>query len=171
MVLAIKEYPVDIDADKLVKFIDTSIVDNTLTKNMDHVSKLTFTDGKDDFLEHDEPMIKHLEWSFYDACSKFWGMDIFDYNISSWVYVDWNNNPIEPYMHSHNPENPFTLSGIMYVKLGTSGTTMFPMPKRDPYYLPNKLMTWFIFPSNLPHTPGKGVEDEKRYSISADLYP
>ena len=33
-----------------------------------------------------------------------------------------------------------------------------------------KELTWFIFPSNLPHLPGKGVEDQKRYSLSADLY-
>ena len=96
-------------------------------------------------------MIERLKWSFHDACSRFWGMDVFDYQINSWVYVDWDDNPIEPYMHSHNPENPFTLSGIMYVKLGESGTTMFPMPHCDPYFLPKKLMTWFIFPSNLPH--------------------
>ena len=97
-------------------------------------------------------------------------MDIFDFQINSWVYVDWNENPIEPYMHSHNPDNPFTLSGIMYIKLGESGTTMFPMPKRDPYFLPKKELTWFIFPSNLPHLPGKGIQNEKRYSLSADLY-
>ena len=171
MVLGIKQYPVDVDADELIEFIDASIAEGSLSKNMAHVSKLTFNDGKDDFLEQDNPMIKKLRWSFYDACSRFWGMDVFDYNMNSWVYVDWNKNPIEPYMHCHNPENPFTLSGIMYVKLGESGTTMFPIPKRDPYYLPSKELMWFIFPSNLPHTPGKGVEDQKRYSISADLYP
>ena len=50
MVLGIREYPVDIDADKLIEFIDTNIENNSLTQNMAHVSKLTFTDGKDDFL-------------------------------------------------------------------------------------------------------------------------
>ena len=47
MVLGIREYPVDIDADKLIEFIDTNIENNSLTKNIAHVSKLTFTDGKD----------------------------------------------------------------------------------------------------------------------------
>ena len=69
MVLGIREYPVDIDADELVKFIDTSVEKSALTKNMAHVSKLTFTDGKDDFLEFDEPIIKKLKWAFHDACS------------------------------------------------------------------------------------------------------
>ena len=39
MVLGIREYPVDIDADELVKFIDTSVENSALTKNMAHVSK------------------------------------------------------------------------------------------------------------------------------------
>ena len=46
MVLGIREYPVDIDANKLIEFIDTNIENNSLTKNIAHVSKLTFTDGK-----------------------------------------------------------------------------------------------------------------------------
>ena len=150
MVLGIKQYPVDIDGDELIKFIDTAINNKSLNQNIAHVSKLTFTNGRDDFLEYDEPIIKKLKWSFYDACSRYWGMDIFDFEINSWVYVDWSDNKIEPYMHSHNVENPFTLSGIMYVKLGKSETTMFPMPKRDPYFLPKKELTWFIFPSTLP---------------------
>ena len=83
MVLGIREYPVDVDGDELIKFIDTSIEKNILTKNMDHVSKLTFHDGKDDFLEYDEPIIKKLRWSFHDACSRFWGMDVYEYQINS----------------------------------------------------------------------------------------
>ena len=50
MVLGIREYPVNIDPDELIEFIDTSIAEGSLTKNMAHVSKLTFHDGKDDFL-------------------------------------------------------------------------------------------------------------------------
>ena len=74
-------------------------------------------------------------------------------------------------MHAHNSENPYTLSGIMYLKFtNSSGTTMFPMPGRPSYFLPNKMLTWFIFPSNLPHIPGRGMDNEKRYSLSADLY-
>ena len=82
MVLGIKQYPVDIDGDELINFIDTAITNKSLTQNMAHVSKLTFNDGKDDFLEYDEPIIKKLKWSFHDACSRFWGMDIFDYKIN-----------------------------------------------------------------------------------------
>ena len=58
MVLGIKQYPVDINGDELINFIDTSINNKFLTQNIAHVSKLTFTDGKDDFLEYDEPIIK-----------------------------------------------------------------------------------------------------------------
>ena len=161
MVLGIREYPVDIQPDDLVNFIDTlSYTDHP------HVTKT-----EDDFLEYDVPAIKKLRWSFYDACSRYWGMDVFDFNVDAWVYVDWKDNTNKPYMHAHNLENPYTLSGIMYLTLpGNSETTMFPMPKRDPYFLPRKLFTWFIFPSNLPHLPGKCDEEEKRYCLSADLY-
>ena len=97
-------------------------------------------------------------------------MDVSNYKINSWVYVDWKGNPKEPYMHAHNSENPYTLSGIMFLKFTKqSGTTMFPMPGGR-YFLPKKMLTWFIFPSNLPHIPGRGMDDEKRYSLSADLY-
>ena len=81
MVLGIRGYPVDVDANELIDFIDSSIENGSLTKNMAHVSKLTFNDGKDDFLEQDNPMIKKLRWSFYDACSRFWGMDVFDLSL------------------------------------------------------------------------------------------
>ena len=42
MVLGIRGYPVDVDADELIEFIDSSIENGSLTKNMAHVSKLTF---------------------------------------------------------------------------------------------------------------------------------
>ena len=129
MVLGIKQYPDDVDADELIEFIDASIAEGSLSKNMAHVSKLTFNDGKDDFLEQDNPMIKKLRWSFYDACSRFWGMDVFDYNITSWVYVDWNKNPIDNTMNGHTKEPKGNLSGIMYVQGGESGTTMLTMPR------------------------------------------
>ena len=61
MVLGIRGYPVDVDANELIDFIDSSIENGSLTKNMAHVSKLTFNDGKDDFLEQDNPMIKNLD--------------------------------------------------------------------------------------------------------------
>jgi hypothetical protein len=161
MVLGIKEYPVDIDTTGLVEFVDTLAY-----ADLPHVTKT-----EDDFLEYDTPVIKKLRWSFYDACSRYWGMDVFDFNINAWIYVDWKENKNAPYMHAHELENPYRLSGIMYLTLpGDSGTTMFPMPRRDPYFLPKKLFTWFIFPSNLPHLPGKCDEEEKRYCLSADLY-
>ena len=62
---------------------------------------------------------------------------------------------------------------------GIEGVTYEYIPVRPPsnhyfnstvYFLPKKELTWFIFPSNLPHLPGKGIQNEKRYSLSADLY-
>ena len=164
MVLGIKEYPCQLDNDEvdtLINFIDdTEYQDNPIVAKTE-----------DTFLDYQIPVIEKLRLSYYDSCSRYWNMNVFDYKISSWIYVDWKGNTKEPYMHAHNLENPYTLSGIMYLKLpGSSGTAMFPMPNHDPYHLPKKLFTWFIFPSNLPHMAGKGTEDEKRYSLSADLY-
>tara|TARA_B000000557_G_scaffold233720_1_gene208418 strand:+ start:181 stop:678 length:498 start_codon:yes stop_codon:yes gene_type:complete len=164
MVLGIKEYPCQLDNDEvdtLINFIDdTEYQDNPIVAKTE-----------DTFLDYQIPVIEKLRLSYYDSCSRYWNMNVFDYKISSWIYVDWKGNTKEPYMHAHNLENPYTLSGIMYLQLpGSSGTAMFPMPNHDPYHLPKKLFTWFIFPSNLPHMAGKGTEDEKRYSLSADLY-
>ncbi len=164
MVLGIKQYEIpleDSEIDTLLEFINS----------VEYQNNPTVAKTEDNFLDYDIPVIKKLRWSYYDSCSRYWGMDVFDYRINSWIYVDWKDNTKDPYIHAHNLENPYTLSGIMYLRLpGSSGTAMFPMPNHDPYHLPKKLFTWFIFPSNLPHMAGKGTEDEKRYSLSADLY-
>ena len=52
-----------------------------------------------------------------------------------------------------------------------STTTLFPIPHNDDYHLPDKLLTWFIFPSVMPHLPGTCNEVLKRYTLSADLHP
>jgi len=160
MVLGIKEYPCQIDSEELDTLID-------FIDGMKYQDNPIVTKTEDNFLDNFEK----LKWSFYDACSRYWDMDVFNYRMNSWVYVDWNGNPNEPYMHAHNSENPYTLSGIMFLRFTeSSGTTMFPVPGGDRYFLPKKMLTWFIFPSNLPHIPGRGMDNEKRYTLSADLY-
>ena len=160
MVLGIKEYPCQIDSEELDTLID-------FIDGMKYQDNPIVTKTEDNFLDNFEK----LKWSFYDACSRYWDMDVFNYRMNSWVYVDWNGNPNEPYMHAHNSENPYTLSGIMFLRFTkSSGTTMFPLPGGDRYFLPSKMLTWFIFPSNLPHIPGRGMDNEKRYTLSADLY-
>ena len=164
MVLGIKEYPCQLDNDELDTLID-------FIDNIRYQSNPTVVKTEDNFLDCDLPVIQKLRLSYYYSCSRYWDMDVFDFKINSWIYVDWKGNSKEPYMHAHNSENPYTLSGIMYLKFTkSSGTTMFPMPGRPSYFLPNKMLTWFIFPSNLPHIPGRGMDNEKRYSLSADLY-
>ena len=163
MVLGIKEYPCQLNNDELDTLID--FIDNITYQDNPTVSKT-----EDYFLEYQIPVLEKLKYSYYDSCSRYWDMDVSNYKINSWVYVDWKGNPKEPYMHAHNSENPYTLSGIMFLRFTKrSGTTMFPMPGGR-YFLPKKMLTWFIFPSNLPHIPGRGMDDEKRYSLSADLY-
>ena len=160
MVLGIKEYPCQIDSEELDTLID-------FIDGMKYQDNPIVTKTEDNFLDNFEK----LKWSFYDACSRYWDMDVFNYRMNSWVYVDWNGNPNEPYMHAHNSENPYTLSGIMFLRFTeSSGTTMFPVPGGGRYFLPKKMLTWFIFPSNLPHIPGRGMDNEKRYTLSADLY-
>ena len=160
MVLGIKEYPCQIDSEELDTLID-------FIDGMKYQDNPIVTKTEDNFLDNFEK----IKWSFYDACSRYWDMDVFNYRMNSWVYVDWNGNPNEPYMHAHNSENPYTLSGIMFLRFTeSSGTTMFPVPGGDRYFLPKKMLTWFIFPSNLPHIPGRGMDNEKRYTLSADLY-
>ena len=164
MVLGIKEYPCQIDHQELDTLID--FIDGIKYQDNPIVAKT-----EDNFLDFELSIFKKLKWSFYDSCSRYWDMDVFDYKINSWVYVDWKGNPKEPYMHAHNSENPYTLSGIMFLRFtASSGTTMFPLPGGRSYNLPKKMLTWFIFPSNLPHIPGRGMDNEKRYSLSADLY-
>ena len=163
MVLGIKEYPCQLNNDELDTLID--FIDNITYQDNPIVAKT-----EDYFLEYQIPVLEKLKYSYYDSCSRYWDMDVSNYKINSWVYVDWKGNPKEPYMHAHDSENPYTLSGIMFLRFTKqSGTTMFPMPGGR-YFLPKKMLTWFIFPSNLPHIPGRGMDDEKRYSLSADLY-
>ena len=75
-----------------------------------------------------------------------------------------------------NP-NPLSFNNVIFTFiLGTYVLRIFiaifdtPFIYLAKYFLPNKMLTWFIFPSNLPHIPGRGMDNEKRYSLSADLY-
>ena len=109
MVLGIKEYPCQLDneeIDTLINFIDdTEYQDNPIVAKTE-----------DTFLDYQIPVIEKLRLSYYDSCSRYWNMNVFDYKISSRIYVDWKSNSKEPYMHAHNLENPYTLSGIMYLR-------------------------------------------------------
>ena len=92
--------------------------------------------------------------------------------MKSWIYIDWKYNTKKPFVHTHNYDEPHTLSGIMFLRLPKgSTTTLFPIPHNDDYHLPDKLLTWFIFPSIMPHLPGTCNEVLKRYTLSADLHP
>ena len=170
----IEEYPIRINSKRLLQFLDTV----PFSVDGGYKGQVMKTSGYG-FLEHNVPIIRHLRQSFYKSCSKYLGMKTTDWKIKSWVYADWedNQNNINakgvsgPYLHSHNDDNPYAVSAIMYLTLpGASETTMFPMP-RENYFLPKRLFTWFIFPSRLPHLPGKGKDKKKRYCLSADLYP
>jgi hypothetical protein len=165
MMLGIREYPFSMSDSELKDLL--LFIDQLEYRDDPHVTTTNY-----DFFENDFYVVKKLRSSFYDACSSYWNMSVSDYRVNSWVYVDWKDNPHSPYMHVHNSKNPYTLSGIMYLTLpGSSETTMFPVPKRDPYFLPKKLFSWFIFPSNLQHIAGIGKEVDKRYCLSADLWP
>ena len=170
----IEAYPIRINSKRLLQFLDTV----PFSVDGGYKGQVLKTSGYG-FLEHNAPIIRHLRQSFYKSCSKYLGMKTTDWNIKSWVYADWedNQNNINakgvpgPYLHTHNDDNPYAVSAIMYLTLpGASETTMFPMP-RENYFLPKRLFTWFIFPSRLPHLPGKGKDKKKRYCLSADLYP
>ena len=109
MVLGIREYPCQIDhedLDTLIHFID----------GIKYQDNPTVAKTEDNFLDFELSVFKKLKWSFYDSCSRYWNMDVFDYKVNSWVYVDWKGNPKEPYIHAHNSENPYSLSGIMLLR-------------------------------------------------------
>ena len=165
-------YPIRINSKKLIHYVDNASFYLVTGANGATVKT------PNNFLDCDVPIIKHLRQSLYKSCSKYLGMKTTDWNIKSWIYADWNGNqgPADskgvpgPYLHTHNDSDPYALSAIMYLTLpGASETTMFPMP-RENYFLPKRLFTWFIFPSRLPHLPGKGKDKKKRYCLSADLY-
>ena len=165
MISSIKEYPCDItehELDSLIEYIEnTNLSSHPLAAKTDN-----------NFLDNDIPILNKLKKSFYDSCAKYWGIDVTKYSMKSWIYIDWKNNTKKPFVHTHNYDDPHTLSGIMFLRLPKgSTTTLFPIPHNDDYYLPDKLLTWFIFPSIMPHLPGTCNEVLKRYTLSADLHP
>lgn len=98
-----------------------------------------------------------------------------NYSSFCWCYLNWKNSDRshQPF-HIHNESNPESMTGIFYLKL----------PKRrkninfetefylgcNKFNLPSIESSWFIFPSNFGHIPGKQEIDQKRYVISADIY-
>ena len=99
-----------------------------------------------------------------------------EHRIFSWCYLNWANSDrsVQPF-HIHNKEMPETLTGIFYLKLPNIKTlwneceTEFYLGGCK-FRLPSVESSWFIFPSNYGHSPGKQKENEKRYVISADIF-
>ncbi|MFZ9728289.1 MAG: hypothetical protein ACO3CD_04685 [Candidatus Nanopelagicaceae bacterium] len=97
------------------------------------------------------------------------------YNVHTWCYMNWEssgrNNTDDELKHIHNATNPNAISGIFYLKLPRKqeGETEFHLGGNK-FKLPSKELSWFIFPSNYLHTPGKLSSNGKRYVISADIW-
>lgn len=102
-------------------------------------------------------------------------IDLNQYNVHTWCYMNWEssgrNNTDDELKHIHNATNPNAISGIFYLKLPRKqeGETEFHLGGNK-FKLPSKELSWFIFPSNYLHTPGKLSSNGKRYVISTDIW-
>lgn len=99
-----------------------------------------------------------------------------EHHAFCWCYLNWKDSQRsdQPF-HIHNKDNPESLTGIFYLKLpnrenknGNCETEFYLGGYK--FRLPSIESSWFIFPSNYGHSPGKQEENQKRYTISADIY-
>jgi len=135
--------------------------------NFFSVSKVEFQKLKNTFLESIKQYINQQE--LIDRINSN------EYNIHTWCYMNWEssgrNDTEEKLKHIHNSINPNAVSGIFYLKLPgeRKEETEFHLGGNK-FRLPSKELSWFIFPSNYAHTPGKLNSSERRYVISADIW-
>ena len=95
------------------------------------------------------------------------------YNMYTWCYSNWKSSTREDLgeWHIHNPEHPDAITGVFYLKLPKTpgGETIFHIAGNE-FRLPSNEWSWFLFPSNYIHAPGKIFSTEKRYVISTDIW-
>ena len=121
-----------------------------------------------------------LKKTFIQSCKDYVNISKIKFNIDHekyesrcWCYLNWkDSNRSDQEFHIHNRSNPFTISGIFYLKMPDDDEnvgTKF-LLGGNLITLPSITNSWFIFPSNYGHIPGNLTNTKKRYVISADLW-
>jgi len=133
-------------------------------------------------LFHDKLFYK-LRDSFVFSCSCYLNTALTGVDFKAWCYMDyydnWKTKDREEQWHDHAKELDFPyfegkqkISGIFYLRVPKDdlsynyASTEF-MHNDDIYH---EKFTWFIYPSDLVHRPGKVLSNKKRYCVAADIF-
>jgi hypothetical protein len=133
-------------------------------------------------LFHQE-LFHKLRNSFVFSCSSYLNTALTGVDFKAWCYMDyydnWKTKDIEELWHDHIDdldahcyEGKQKLSGIFYLRVPKDdlsydyASTEF--KDNDDIY--HEKFTWFVYPSDLVHRPGKVLSNKKRYCIAADIY-
>jgi len=132
----------------------------------------------------DQKLFHKLKNSFVFSCSSYLNTSLSGIEFKAWCYMDyydnWKLKDHEDQWHHHihldysdeELERKKKLSGIFYLRV----------PKVDLSYdyastefiddddIYHEKFTWFIYPSDLVHRPGKVLSNKKRYCIGADIF-
>jgi len=113
-----------------------------------------------------------LKLSFIFSCFSYLGKEVNIKNINCWCYMDfydnWKLKNPEELWHSHKKIGERKLSGIFYLNV-PQGNDLPSTEFVDQDDILLEKFSWFIYPSDLIHRPGKITSNERRYVIAADL--
>ena len=125
-----------------------------------------------------QKLFHKLRNSFVFSCSSYFNTFLSGIEFKSWCYMDyydnWKLKNREDQWHHHSEElgKKQKLSGIFYLRVPKDdlsynyASTEF-MDNDDIYH---EKFTWFIYPSDLVHRPGKVLSNKKRYCVAADIF-
>lgn len=133
-------------------------------------------------LFHDKLFYK-LRDSFVFSCGCYLNTVLTGIEHKAWCYMDyydnWKTKDRDEQWHHHAEELDFPyfegkqkLSGIFYLRVPKDNlsydyaSTEF--KDNDDIY--HEKFTWFIYPSDLVHRPGKVLSNKKRYCVAADIF-
>jgi len=130
------------------------------------------------------PLLYKFKQSFIFSCLSYLKKDIKHFECKAWCYMDYHDNWIkkdqEEMWHKHSDNTaPFSpnlltdkLSGIFYLRIPDADSNhKYPTTEfKDDSDIFFEDFTWFIYPSDLIHRPGKILSNEKRYCLGADFF-
>jgi len=90
------------------------------------------------------------------------------YKTQCWCYLNWESSGRPGKFHAHNYDSPTAISGIFYLKVSNDNCGTNFIVGGNTIDIPSEEGSWFIFPSSYGHNAG--IEKEKRYVISSDIW-
>ena len=171
--LGIRQYDCNLTQDTFKRLID--IAYNSQFDN-------EYPGYQTSFFDLDDISLDLLKNTFIECCRDYYKITRKDI-VRLWYYQDWKYNPHDDgcYWHDHS-YNFYGLSGILYLSLpDDSTTTGFSLSADksvtgsysgfdDMLSLPPIIQKWFIFPSTIPHLPGKCMSEKRRICVGADYW-